>query len=60
MKGAIKLNENDKDDLATAIGALTELHDSGKADSDFLHYIGMLCLSLAERVERRERVEKPR
>jgi len=25
MKGAIKLDENDKDDLATAIGALTEL-----------------------------------
>jgi hypothetical protein len=60
MKGAIKLDENDKDDLATAINVLTELHDTGKADSDFLHYIGMLCLSLAERVERRERVKKPR
>jgi hypothetical protein len=60
MKGAIKLDENDKGDLATAISVLTELHDTGKVDSDFLHYIGMLCLSLAERVERPERIKKPR
>jgi hypothetical protein len=60
MKGAIKLGENGKDGLAAAIGVLTGLHDSGKADSGFPRYIGMLCLSPAERAERRERVKKPR
>ena len=45
----IELSEQDKKDLHMAVNDLIKLHDTGKADEDYLTYIGMLCLSLAER-----------
>jgi CRISPR/Cas system-associated endonuclease Cas3-HD len=45
----IELSEQDKNDLRQAVNDLIKLHDTGKADEDYLTYIGMFCLSLAER-----------
>ena len=57
MKGAIKLGENGKDDLATAIGALDRAawrRQGGQRTS------ACFACRRPNGPERRERVEKPR
>lgn len=46
----ITLEEMDRQDVEKAIDVPIEMQETGKADADFLRYIGMLLLSMAERM----------